>query len=121
ARAGIVRPDAPDQRQSAETLALHGEVDNHHVRFVTAVAPIPRSRVARLENVVHPDIFENAPASLQHDRMIVDDEDAAHGVASLSGRCTGISIQTWVPRSLSLMTEYSPPSACTRSLMPSTP
>jgi hypothetical protein len=40
--------------------------------------PISRHHVAGGENRFDPGVFENAPAALQHDRVIVDDENGCH-------------------------------------------
>src|ERR1700722_6861119 len=110
ARGRIVRIDAADQRQAAEPAALHGEVDDHYVGTMTAVKLVAGSRVARLEHVGDAGILEHAPAALQHDRMVVDDENAGHiftprdALASAAPSARGIVIRTLVPRPGSLST-----------------
>ena len=86
-----------DHVEAAEAAALHGEIDDDDVGMVAAVKAITRGRAAR---------FEHASASLQHDRMIVDDQDTGHWPPSRDV----ITVRMRGPRPLAVW----PPSPCTR-------
>ena len=101
-----MRPDAADQRQPAEPVALHAEIDDHHRGVMAAIEAIAGLEVARLEHALDASVLEHAPAALQHDRMVVDDQYAGHDALPMrlptsapSGRPgTGITMRTQVPR-----------------------
>ena len=95
-----MRTHAPDHVEAAEPAALHGEIDDHHVGMVAAVEAIAGRHVARLEHGRDTRVLQHAPAALQDDRMIVDDQDAGHGLPSRSG----IMMRTQVPHPLALST-----------------
>ena len=72
------------------------------------------------------------PAALQHDRVIVDDEDVVMALSQSARRPSrpprrsardgsGMTIRTQVPRPLPVSMAKSPPRACTRSCMPRSP
>ena len=94
ARARIVRADAADQRQAAEAAALHREVDDHDVGVVAAVEAVAGGNIAGAEHGFYAGVLEHAPAALQHNRMIVDDEDAGHSLPLFE---VGIVMRTHVP------------------------
>ena len=108
ARARLVRPDAADQRQPAEAAALQAEIDDHHAGMVAAIEAVAGFEIARLEHVLDAGILEHAPASLQHDRMVVDDQYAGHDPLPMLRSClrarsvrpprTGMTMRTQVPR-----------------------
>src|SRR6516165_1685248 len=117
ARARIVRPHAPDYVEAPKSASLHGEVDDYYVGMMAAVEAIAGGRVASFEHGVNSRILQHAAASLQYDRMIVDDQDASHHLLS----CSGIMMRTEVPRPVALSTLQLPSRACTRSFMPRRP
>ena len=63
----------------AEPLALHREIDDDHIRLVAAVHPVSGRDVTGIENRIDARVFENAPAALVYDRMVVDDQNTGHG------------------------------------------
>ena len=65
-------------------LALHREIDNDHIRVMAAVHPVSGCDVSGIKNRIDAGVFENAPASLVYDRMIVDDQSTGHGTISPS-------------------------------------
>ena len=95
-----MRTHAADHVEAAEAAALHGEIDDDDVGMVAAVEAITRGRVARFEHALDAGVFQHAAASLQHDRMIVDDQNAGHGPPSRSG----ITMRMQVPRPLAVST-----------------
>ena len=95
-----MRAHAADHVEAAEAAALHGEIDDDDVGMVAAVEAITRGRVARLEHALDAGVLQHAAASLQHDRMIVDDQNAGHGPPSRSG----ITMRMQVPRPLAVST-----------------
>src|SRR5262249_39497130 len=117
ARARIVRSHAPNDAAPAEPAPLHGEVDDHHVGMMAPVEAIAGCRVARFEHGLNAGVLEHPSASLQHDRMIVDDQHAGHDLLSRNG----ITMRTEVPHLLALSTLQLPPRACARSCMPRSP
>ena len=95
ARARIVGPDGADQRQAAQSAALHGEIDDDDVRLMPARKLITGLDVARFEDRCHAAVLQHAPASLQHDRMVIDDQDRGH--AARRGLVNGMTARTTVP------------------------
>ena len=89
---------APDDVEPAEPASLHREIDDDDVRTMAAIEAIAGFDVARLEHTLDTGILQHVPAPLQHDRVIVNDQDAGHCA------CTGISMRTQVPspRALSM-------------------
>src|SRR5262249_56194854 len=85
--------DAGKDGGPAEPAPLHGEVDDHHVGMMAPVEAIAGGRVARFEHGLDARVLEHPAASLQHDRMIVDDQNAGHDLLS----CSGITMRTAVP------------------------
>ena len=112
AHAPIVRADPLDQRQAAEPAALQGEVDDNDVGMMTAVELVAGGGIARLDHDSGSRVLQHAPATLQDDWMVVDDEDAGHAFSPLPlpsdavfpGSITGMAICTQVPRPVSLST-----------------
>jgi hypothetical protein len=72
-RSRIVRSYSPDEGKPTESLALHREIDDDHIRVVAAVHPVSGRDVIGIENRIDARVLENAPATLVYDRMIVDD------------------------------------------------
>src|SRR5262245_17528756 len=112
-----MRPHAPDHVEPAKSAFLHREVDDDHVGTVAAIETIAGRRIAGLEHGLDARVLEHAAAPLQHDRMIVDDQNAGH--ALLSRR--GIMMRIEVPQPIALSTLQLPPRACTRSCIPRRP
>src|SRR5207244_1599028 len=100
ARARIVRPHPPNHLEAPKSARLHGEIDDYYVGMMAAVEAIAGGRVASFEQGLNSRILQHAAASLQHDRMIVDDQDAGHDLLS----CSGIMMRTDVPHPVALST-----------------
>ena len=90
-----------DEGQAAERAGAHGEIDDDHVRLLGAIEAKAVGEALRLDDLLDAGILEQLATALQHDRMIVDDEDAAHDISPTSSgtfgfsalaRCTGISM-----------------------------
>src|SRR5262245_37512019 len=112
-----MRPHALDHVEAPKSTSLHREVDDHHVGTVAAIEAITGGRVASFEHGLDACVLEHAAATLQHDRMIVDDQNAGHNLLSRSG----IMMRIEVPHRLALSTLQLPPRACTRSCIPRSP
>src|SRR5215471_7560095 len=112
-----MRPHAPDHVEAPKSTPLHREVNDYHVRTVAAVEAIAGDCVASFVHGLDARVLEHAAAPLQHDRMIVDDQNASHDLLSRSG----ITMRIEVPHPLALSTLQLPPRACTRSCMPRMP
>src|SRR5260221_5693012 len=81
--------------------------------MVAAVEAIAGGRIASFEHGLNARVFQHATASLQHDRMIIDDQNAGHDLVS----CSGMTMRTQVPHPVALSTLQLPPTACARSCM----
>ena len=75
----VVDANAADEIEAAEALALYGEVDDDDIGLVAPVEPVAGDEIACRQDRCHAGILEHAPASLQHDGVIVDDENRGHG------------------------------------------
>ena len=62
-------------------LPLHSEVGNHDVGMVAPVKSIAGRNVPCLKDHLDPGILQHSPAALQHDRMVIDDQNAGHDCA----------------------------------------
>src|SRR5262249_10805279 len=109
-----MRPHAPDHVEAPKSTPLHREVNDYHVRTVAAVEAIAGGCVASFVHGLDARVLEHAAAPLQHDRMIVDDQNAGHDLLSRSG----ITMRIEVPHPIALSTLQLPRRACTRSCMP---
>src|SRR5216684_4065997 len=78
-RARIVSTNAADEIEAAEALALDGEVDDDNIGSVAAIEPVAGDEIAGGQHRFHAGVFEHPPAPLQHDGMIIDDENRGHG------------------------------------------
>src|SRR5262245_528064 len=112
-----MRTHAPDHVEAPKSTSLHREVDDDHVGTVTAVEAIAGGPVASFEHGLDARVLEHAAAPLQHDRMIVDDQNAGHDLLSRKG----ITMRIEVPHPLALSTLQLPPRPCTRSCIPRRP
>src|SRR6516165_636477 len=95
------------------------EIDDHGIGTMPAVETIAGDEIARLDDGLDAGVLQDAPAALQHDRVVVDDEDAGHRDVRQSAprpaSASGMTIRTRVPPPGAGSTAHSPPSACTRS------
>ena len=103
----------------------HRQVDDDDVGLLRAIEAEAVGEGLRLDDLVDAGIFEQLPAALQHDRVIVDDQHTGHDSPRTSSgvrrrataRSTGISTWTVVPWARELSITQLPPSERTRSDM----
>src|SRR5262249_834092 len=88
-------PSFPTRRSSdlRKHAALHAEIDDDHVGTVATEKPVAGGHLACLQHRLNAGIFQHAPQALQHDRMVINDQNARHTGRSsyekiLSGVCT---------------------------------
>ncbi len=89
-----------DEGQATESARAHGKVDDDHVGLLRPVEAEAIGEALRLDDLFDARVLKKLTAALQHDRMIVDDENAGHDISPTSAdalcfcelaRCTGIS------------------------------
>jgi len=105
-----VRPNSLDQGQPTQSPALHREIDNHEPGLAPPEQTVSRRHVAGIADVGDAGVLQHAPPRLQHDRMIINDQDGAHVVvfdaavlpAPFSFARSGITTRKDVPRPRSL-------------------
>jgi hypothetical protein len=122
----IVQAKPADEGEATKSPGAHGEVDDDDVGPLHAIEAKSVGQSLRLHDVVDSGILEQLSAALQHDGMIVDDEDPGHDMPptsssararSVFSRCTGISMRMVVPLSRGLSTTHVPRGDFTLSAM----
>src|SRR5262249_46557050 len=78
ASARLVQSHAPNEVQAPKHAALHAEIDDDHVGTVATEKPVAGGHVACLQHGIDAGVFQHAPQPLQHDGMVVNDQNARH-------------------------------------------
>ena len=76
--ARVVQPQAADEGQAAERAGAHGEIDDDQVRLLAAIEAEAVGETLGLHDALYAGEFQQLAATLQNDRMVVDDEDLSH-------------------------------------------
>ena len=92
-------------------LPCIAEIDDDDVRAVAAVEPVAGGGIAGLEHGCDAGVLQHAPATLQHDRVIVDDEDAGHACAPSPASATSDGALRCSSRGMVIRTQVPPPVA----------
>jgi hypothetical protein len=71
---------------NAKSAGAHGEIDNNHVGLVRAVETEAFGESSCLGDLLDARILEQLPYALQHDRMVVDDENPTHESSPTNSR-----------------------------------
>src|SRR5215510_7652486 len=102
----LVQSHAPNEVQAPKYAALHAEIDDDHVGTVATEKPVAGGHLACLQHGLDTGVFQHAPQPLQHDRMVINDQNARH-----TGRSSYEKILRWprvAIRLLSRLCAHSP-------------
>jgi len=80
-RPRVTQAYASNQWQAAKILCAHVKIDHHHVGMAPVIESIAGHEVAGFEDNLNSRILEDAPASLEDDRVIINHETASHSRA----------------------------------------
>ena len=77
-RALIVQTQPANEGEAAESAGAHGEIDDNYVGALHPVEAKAVRQTLRLHDILDASILKQLPAALQHNGMIVDDEDPSN-------------------------------------------
>ena len=117
--ARVVQPQAADEGQATERSGAHGEIDDDQVGLLAAIEAEAVGETLGLHDALHAGEFQQLAATLQYDRMVVDDEDLSHDTWMPSLGLDPSAVRFWigkmmssvVPRAGALSIMNDPPSA----------
>jgi len=99
--ARVVQPQAADEGQATERSGAHGEIDDDQVGLLAAIEAEAVGETLGLHDALHAGEFQQLAATLQNDRMVVDDEDLSHDTWMPSLSLDPSAARFWIGRMMS--------------------